>query len=111
MSARLRSDFWASAYIRRCFGANLPAMLRRRGAAEAGAIFIKIDCLDGTARLYGPAPQSEVADRDERSFVCLHREERISAAEAERRLARQVEFDPDAWIIEVEDRQAKAFFD
>lgn len=112
MSARLRSDFWVSAYLRRCNGANVSAMLRRRGAAEAGAILIKVDCLDGTATLYGPAPQSEVEDRDAaRSFVRLHQDERIASDEAERRLARQVSYDPDIWIVEVEDRDGRVFLD
>lgn len=110
MSARLRSDFWVSAYIRRCAHENVPAMLRRRGSSEAGAVLIKIDCLDGTAILYGPSPQSEVEDRDaERHFVRLHDAERIDAAEAERRLARQIDFDPDVWIVEVEDRAGRSF--
>ena len=87
-------------------------MLRRRGADEAGAIFVKIDSLDGMAQLYGPAPQADVADRDApRSFVRLHDDDRLTAAEAERRLARQVDFDPDVWIVEVEDRQGRAFLD
>ena len=32
---RLRSDFWVSAYIRRCAVEGAEALLRRRGAAEA----------------------------------------------------------------------------
>lgn len=112
MSARLRSDFWVAAYLRRCLVENAPAVLRRRGAAEAGAILIKVDRLDGTAALYGPSPQSEVEDRDAaRSFVKLHDTDCIASAEAERRLARQIDFDPDIWIVEVEDRQGRTFLD
>ena len=40
----------------------MSAVLRRRGAAEAGAIFVKVDHLNGQATLYGPAPQSLAAD-------------------------------------------------
>ena len=91
---------------------NAPAMLRRRGAQEAGAVLIKVDRLDGTAALYGPSPQSEVVDRDaERSFSRLHDGDRIPAEEAERRLARQIGFDPDIWIVEVEDRLGRSFLD
>lgn len=112
MSARLRSDFWVSAYIRRCSHENVPAMLRRRGSSEAGSVLIKIDCLDGTSILFGPSPQSEVEDRDaERQFVRLHGAERIDGAEVERRLARQIEFDPDIWIVEVEDRAGRSFLE
>jgi hypothetical protein len=61
--ARLRADIWVAAYLRRCAVEGAVATLRRRGAAEAGAIFVKIDRLDGRAALYAPAPQSEVAER------------------------------------------------
>jgi hypothetical protein len=112
MSARLRSDFWVSAYLRRCNGANTPAFLRRRGAEEAGAILIKVDRLDGTAVLYGPASQSDVEDRDApRSFMRLHDADHIPADEAERRLARQTSFDPDIWIVEVENAAGQGLLD
>ena len=55
--SRLRSDFWVSAYLRSTIE-GVEAALRKRGAAEAGAIFVKLDRLDGTASLYGPAPQA-----------------------------------------------------
>ena len=42
---RLTSDFFVSAYIRRCGIEGAFAALRRRGGAEAGAIFIVIDRL------------------------------------------------------------------
>ena len=32
--------------------------MRKRGAEEAGAVFVKVALLDGTAMLYAPAPQS-----------------------------------------------------
>jgi hypothetical protein len=102
---RLRADIWVAAYIRRCEIEGAFAVLRRRGAAEAGAIFIKIDRLDGRAALFGPAPQSEVAERGvERLWRRAHREEWIEPAEVEKRLRREIEFDPDLWIVEVEDR-------
>jgi hypothetical protein len=102
---RLRADIWVAAYIRRCEIEGAFAVLRRRGAAEAGAIFIKIDRLDGRAALYGPAPQSELAERGvERLWRRAHREEWIEPAEVEKRLRREIEFDPDLWIVEVEDR-------
>src|SRR5258708_23125558 len=57
-SMRLKSGIWVAAYLRRCQIEGAAAVLRRRGAEEAGAIFIKVSRLDGTADLYGPAPQS-----------------------------------------------------
>ena len=55
---RLKSGIWVAAYVRRCNVEGVFAAVRRRGADEAGAIFIKINRLDGTATLYGPAPQT-----------------------------------------------------
>jgi hypothetical protein len=93
-------------------GAN--AVLRRRGAAEAGAIFVKVDRLDGSATLYEPAPQSfaaEAAPGVERLFARAHRGPFIDAGEAEERLKREIAFDPDLWIVEVEDGAEGAWLD
>lgn len=108
---RLRADVWVAAYLRRCAHEGAYAVLRRRGAAEAGAIFVKIDRLDGAAAVYGPAPQSEANDGQDRLFTRLHREAWIDAADAELRLAREIHFDPDIWIVESEDRQGRSFLD
>lgn len=108
---RLRADFWVAAYLRRCALEGACAVLRRRGAAEAGAIFVKIDRLDGSAAVFGPAPQSELKDSGDRLFARLHHDAWIDAAEAETRLARELRFDPDLWIIETEDRAGRAFLD
>jgi len=109
---RLRSDIWVSAYLRRCAVEGAYALLRRRGAAEAGAIFVKIDRLDGSCVLFGPAPQSEV-ERSEsgRAWVRLHQDETITPLDAEERLRREIAFDPDLWIVDVDDRQGRHFLE
>ena len=110
--ARLRSDFWVAAYLRRCGVENVPAVLRRRGSPEAGAIFIKVDCLDGTAKLLGPAPQSEVGDREsERRFAPMHKDASIPSPDVEARMARQIGFDPDLWLVEIDDRLGRTFLE
>ena len=107
--ARVTSDFWVSAYLRRCAVEGVVAVLRRRGAAEAGAVFIKVDRLDGTAVLLGPAPQSEAGDDGARGFAPLHRDPVIDGLAAEERLKREIAFDPDLWVVEVEDRAGRTF--
>ncbi len=107
--ARIRTDFWVSAYIRRCEVNGVVAVLRRRGSPEAGAAMIKVDRLDGTSVLLGPAPQSEAVDDGGRSFVPVHRDATIPSLDAEARLKREIGFDPDLWIVEVEDRQGRTF--
>jgi hypothetical protein len=106
--ARLRADFWVAAHLRRCAVEGIDAYLRRRGAAEAGAIYIKVDRLDGTASLYGPAPQSLVEDRaSDRLFVPVLVD--VPPLEIEERLKREARFDPDCWLIELEDRAGRHF--
>jgi hypothetical protein len=107
---RLRSDFVASAIIRQAGIANCFAALRRRGAAEAGAIFIKVDRLDGRALLYGPAPQAlALEDTHERRWHRLHADETIDPLDAESRMEKEIRFDPDLWLIEIEDRDGRPF--
>ena len=108
--ARLRPDFWVAAHLRRCAVEGVSAVLRRRGAAEAGAIFVKLDWLDGTASLYGPAPQSLIEDGGGgRLFTELL--DKAAPREVEDRMLREGRFDPDFWLIEIEDRQGRHFLD
>jgi hypothetical protein len=109
---RLKSSIWVSAYLRRRHIDGTFAVVRRRGADEAGAVFLKIDRLDGTVDLYGPAPQTafDEAHPAERAFNrCFGQP--VPDAEAEAYLARQVRYDPDLWIIEVEDRRGAHLLD
>lgn len=99
--ARLTSDFWVSAYLRQAAFDGLVAVLRRRGAREAGAIFVKLDRLDGTAALYGPAPQSLAEDDGERRFQKILDADPLSA---EDRMEREIRFDGDLWLVEIENR-------
>lgn len=109
---RLRADIWVAAYIRRCEIEGAAAALRRRGAAEAGAIFVLVDRLDGSAALFAPAPQSEVMGRGiERLWARAHKDEWAPVAELEARIKREIDFDPDLWLIEVEDRSGRHWLD
>lgn len=87
-------------------------MLRRRGAAEAGAIFVRIDWPDRNCQLFGPAPQSELRnDGIDRQWTRLHEAEFVSGLDTEDRLQRELKFDPDIWIVEVENSQGRNFLD
>lgn len=111
---RLKSAIWVSAYLRRCNVEGAFAAVVRRGAEEAGAVFVKVSRLDGTAVLYGPAPQTafdEVRPSDRFFVVCVGRDKPVSEADIAAYLARQIKFDPDVWIVEVEDREGRHFLD
>ena len=110
---RLKSSIWVSAYIRRCMIEGAYAVVRRRGAEEAGAIFVKVDRLDGTSDLFGPAPQTEFDDAQplDRAFMPSLRDQPKPNDEMESYLGRQLKFDPDIWIVEVEDKKGRNFLD
>jgi hypothetical protein len=109
---RLKSALWVAAYLRRCQVEGTFGVVRRRGAEEAGAIYIRIDRLNGTSDLFAPAPQSEVdSARGDRSFVPCLVERPAPDAAVEAYLAREIKFDPDVWIVEVEDAAGRSFLD
>src|SRR5215467_13918061 len=109
---RLKTNIWVAAYLRRCQGEGVFGAVRRRGAEEAGAVFVKVATMDGSAMLYVPAPQT-VYDEDrpvERLFTPVSRDP-MPENSVEERLTREVRFDPDAWIVETEDRAGRHFLD
>jgi hypothetical protein len=110
---RLKSALWVAAYLRRCQVEGTSAVVRRRGAEEAGAVFIRINRLDGTSDLFGPAPQSEfnALRQADRAFSPSLKTQPASDADVEAYLAREVKFDPDVWIVEAEDRAGRNFLD
>lgn len=110
--SRLTSDFFVSAYLRRAGTEGVFAGLRRRGGSAAGAIFIVVDHLDGTAALFGPAPQSAYEHGDgERAFTRLHEADTLPRDEIEAKITREIRFDPDCWVVEIEDREGRHFLD
>lgn len=101
---RLTAEFWVQAYLTRLRLADIPAFVTARGDATAGAILIKANTLDGRAQAF------------QRSFDATGRRVWMMLAEGpdaevETTLRRQRQFDPDIWIIEVEDRQGRTLLD
>jgi hypothetical protein len=110
---RLKSALWVAAYLRRCQVEGAFAVVRRRGAEDAGAIFVRISRLDGTSDLFGPAPQTAFDDSlgADRKFAPSLAERPASDAAVEAYLAREIKFDPDVWIVEVDDPAGRNFLD
>lgn len=112
--ARITSDFFVSAYVRRRNDAGLFTAVVKRGAAEAGAIFVKVARLDGSADLYGPLPQAYLDGVDAAIAGGRVFERLLSAspeAEVDARLASERRFDGDLWIVETEDRDGTSGLD
>lgn len=86
-------------------------MVMRRGAEEAGAIFMLVDRLDGTVDLYGPAPQTVFdTERPAARLFQLVADQADPGAIA-KRLEREAGFDPDIWVVAIEDRAGRSFLD
>ena len=108
---RVTSSLWVGASVRRAYGEGAVATVVRRGAEEAGAIFVIVDRLNGSADLYGPAPQAafEESQPSDRLFQKLIEGESLDAISA--RLEREKRFDSDLWIVAIEDRAGRVFFE
>lgn len=105
---RLRSDFWVAAQLRRCATESVDAVLRRRGAAEAGTIFVSVDTLDGKVTLYGPALQASLTGEEEdRVFEPTLVD--ATGSDVEERMRREIRFDGDLWWVSIDDRNGRCF--
>ena len=108
---RVTSSLWVGAYVRRCYAEGAMATVSRHGAEEAGAIFVIFDRLEGIGDLYAPAPQSSFGEGrpGDRLFQRVIADEPLAAVNA--RLEREIRFDPDLWVVAVEDRKGRTFLE
>jgi hypothetical protein len=104
MSTRLTAEFWVQAYLARLRLADIPAFVTAHGDATAGAVVVKLNTLDGTARAFARSYDATGA----RVWTTIAEG---ADAEVEASLARQRRFDPDLWIVEVEDRAGRTLLD
>ena len=102
---RLTSEIWIAAYLTRLRLAAIPAFIVQKGDATAGAVLVKLNPLDGSATCY---QRSFDLVSGERQWVVLSKG---PEAEVDRTVVRQREFDPDLWVIEVEDRTGRHMLD
>ena len=102
---RLTAEFWVQAYLTRLRLYDIPAFVVTHGDDTAGTILVKLNTLDGRAALY-----QRVFDilSDTRKWDILSEGAEQTVDQA---LARQRSFDPDIWVIEVEDRQGRHLLD
>lgn len=99
-----RSDLWVAAFVRRHNDVGHLCVVSRRGDPVAGQIFLAVDHLNGTVSLFTPAPAAKRREEDgaDRIFEC--RFDHVEPAKVRDRIAREVDFDPDVWVVELEMR-------
>ena len=102
---RLTSRFWVDAYLTRLRLSDIPAFVVAHGDDTGGAILVKLNTLDGQAVLF-QRTFDLMSDTRVWTELCAGPEADVDAA-----VARQRGFDPDLWVIEVEDRAGRHLLD
>ncbi len=105
MAPRLTTRFWVDAYLTRLRLEDIPAFVVAHGDDTGGAVLVKLATLDGQAVVFQRSFDLMSGDR---KWVALSAgaEQEVDAV-----IGRQREFDPDLWVIEVEDRRGRHLLD
>ena len=105
---RLKSELWVQGYLQKLSAAMIPAFVIRRGHESAGAIYIKINQLNGLCKIYTPtsAAFSENPEHthDDRLWTDYFTDRQLTEHEADQWLEEQASYDSDIWVIELEDK-------
>ena len=107
---RLKSEIFVSALLRRVFNLGGYAAVLRKGAEDAGAIFIRPRSRLGAETLYAPAPQS-FFDGPLPGRLFEIRLQEADGETVEQAIAREIRFDPDCWVVEIEVESRGDLFD
>ena len=100
---RLATEFWVHAYIKRLELQNIPAYVMAHGDNTAGAVLVKLATLDGQACLMH---RTYDLQSGELSWAEMSTG---PATEVDNLIVKQRSFDPDLWVIEVENSNGEHF--
>jgi len=97
--AALKAAIWVSAQIRLCDCNFIPAVVVRKGDPDAGTILLKID-----RRAAGVEVFSQVRSSDgSRAWMRATGAGPVEETRADAYIERQLKFDPDIWVLEIDD--------
>lgn len=102
---RLTAEIWVSAYLTRLRLLEIPAFVVKRGDNTAGAVLVKLNTLDGQASCFQRSFDLMTGDR---KWVVLVEGDEVTVDQS---VTKQCGFDPDLWVIEVEDKQGRHLLD
>ena len=106
MTPRLKAGLFVRAVIRRAEVAGAQAFVVKKGIEESGAVFLKLNRLDGHVLVLSQARRGEGDLVWAKPLGDWSDEDRARVY-----LDKQMKFDPDLWIVEIEDRAGRAFVD
>lgn len=103
---KLKTAIYVAAGVRLCSVNGVVATVARRGDDEAGAVLLKLNRLGAgvTVLAQTRTPEGELV------WTAGIGKEPVAEAEADAYIARQVKYDPDLWVVEIEDREGRHFF-
>ena len=104
--ARLTTDLWVSAHRRAAAVEGVPMVVVRKGDRERGTVLLKINRLDGSCQVL-----TQIRHLGQLAWSRGTGPDPVPEAEADRYIDRQTRFDSDLWVIEVEDRQGRPWFE
>jgi hypothetical protein len=105
VAPRLKSDVWVQALVLRCKAEAVPALVAQRGDKMSGAILVRVNRLDGTSDVY----QAARTGLGEQIWIRGTGTAPVEEAVADKFVTRQMGFDPDVWVVEIDDRQGRHF--
>jgi hypothetical protein len=96
---RLKTELRVQAWIRRCAAEGLMATVVQKGDPEAGALFIKVNRFAAGCEVFSglTAPDGQPA------WLKGTGAEPVPETKADEYLLRQLQYDSDVWILEIED--------
>lgn len=104
---RLKAGLVVKTIIRRYDIVGLSAVVTRRGDADGGAILVKLNRLQHGCLVLSQArtPEGELV------WLRATGAESVPEADADAYIARQAKYDPDLWVVEVEDPAGQLLLD
>lgn len=106
MDERLPTELWVMAHIRAADSQGVPMMVLHKGDRARGTVLLKLNRLDGRFVVLAQVRRDERLGWSQATGA-----DPVDEAKADAYIARQLKYDPDLWVIEVEDRQGRHWFD
>ena len=103
----LKTEIWIKAQIRLCDINFISAMVTRRGDSDAGAILLKLNRLGAGVEILCQTRDIE----GNHAWMRGTGKDLISETEAEVYIEKQIQYDPDIWVLEIEDPKHQYIID
>lgn len=103
MAMGISTSIWVSAQVRICDRAFIPAAVVRRGDPDAGTVLLKLNRFEHGVTVFTQTSSSGDDPTWTRGTGPLP----VSEPEADAYIERQMKYDPDVWVLEIEDRKGQ----